>query len=149
MPRRFSDDGHSIYSFMGRALVRCPRCGKCASVRGKLWEPGRLTCPFCALAQELGRFTFHVSTADIRIFDVPLWLQRSCCGQVLWALNWQHLAFIEGYVGATIRIHRGTRNGLSHNKSLGQRLPRWLLAAKNRGEVLRCIRKMKTTFGER
>src|SRR5262245_38421645 len=106
MQRRFSDEGKSIYCFMGNALVRCPRCGKCASVKGKLREPGRLTCVHCTLVEDRGPFRFHVRTADVRVFDLPLWLQRPCCNYVLWALNWQHLAFLENFIGVTVRISR-------------------------------------------
>ena len=36
-------------------------------------------------------------------FGLPLWLQTSCCGQVLWAYNEAHLNFLESYVQSRLR----------------------------------------------
>lgn len=69
-------------------------------------------------------------------FRQPLWLTISCCGQLLWAYNPEHLALLKQLVGARLR----ERNGLPPaNKSLGSRLPRWMTAAGNRQKVLKAI----------
>ncbi|MGI5171658.1 hypothetical protein ACQEU3_45665 [Spirillospora sp. CA-253888] len=36
----------------------------------------------------------------------PLWLQRSCCGHVLWAYNVRHLDLLESYAAAKLREGR-------------------------------------------
>jgi len=70
--------------------------------------------------------------------SIPLWLQTRCCGEVLWAFNWQHLAFLEDYVSRTLR-----KRPHKMNTSLQSRLPKWVLSAKNRDAVLRAISRLK------
>lgn len=65
---------------------------------------------------------------------LPLWLQTACRGQVLWALNADHLEWLRGYVAAELRERIPRRNA-----SLASRLPSWIKLARNRDEVLRCL----------
>jgi hypothetical protein len=76
-------------------------------------------------------------------FGLPLWLQGNFRGRVLWAYNAAHLRLIEAYVGASLREHR-RREGLGwHNRSLVNRLPKWLKSGKNRDGLLRVISRLK------
>ncbi|MFD4246830.1 hypothetical protein ACFWP3_35365 [Streptomyces sp. NPDC058525] len=77
-------------------------------------------------------------------FQLPLWLQASCCGHVLWAYNVRHLDLLEAYVAAKLR-ERGELVPAAPT-SLVERLPTWLKAAKNRTEVLRTIRRLRSTL---
>jgi hypothetical protein len=62
-----------------------------------------------------------------------------CCGgRTLWALNEAHLTLLEDYVAARLR-ERGQAEGMT----LVARLPAWLKSAKNRGEVLRVITRLR------
>jgi hypothetical protein len=72
-------------------------------------------------------------------FGLPLWLQISCCRETLWAYNYKHLEFIENYVSANLRERTPNLN-----KSVASRLPKWIKSAKNRDEILKAIKKLKS-----
>jgi hypothetical protein len=80
-------------------------------------------------------------------FQLPLWLQTPCCGHVLWAFNLEHLSFLESYIEADHRTglsdEEAKRLGI-RNATLASRLPEWIIVAKHRTEVLKCIRKLRT-----
>jgi hypothetical protein len=69
------------------ALVHCPSCDRCATVRRRTGAL-RLTCAHCgyvatALRQNLepGPMSFLVVYNERRPpFDAPLWLETECCG---------------------------------------------------------------------
>jgi hypothetical protein len=69
-------------------------------------------------------------------FHLPLWLQTTCCNENLWALNPRHLDYLESYVSAELREGHG-------HGTMASKLPRWVMSAKNREEVLRCISKLR------
>lgn len=67
------------------------------------------------------------------IFRVPVWLQASCCGgNLLWAYNLAHLAFLESFVAATIRERSDAVRASSgyRRMSMIAKLPAWLKTAK-------------------
>ncbi|MFB7248915.1 hypothetical protein ACFCYX_41580 [Streptomyces populi] len=76
-------------------------------------------------------------------FQRPVWLQASCCGSVLWAYNLRHLDLLKAYVQARLR-ERGELVPWAP-MSLVERLPTWLKAAKNRTEILRTIKRLRST----
>jgi hypothetical protein len=59
----------------------------------------------------------------------------------LWAFNEAHLDVLAGYVGARLR-ERDNVVGLT----MLARLPGWLKAAKNHGEILRVIDRLRATL---
>ncbi len=79
-------------------------------------------------------------------FGVELWLKATCCGgHVLWALNDQHLDWLEGYVSAELRERspNSPRAPSASHSVLARKLPRWLKSAKHRDEVLRTIGRLR------
>ena len=74
------------------------------------------------------------STPADPYFGYPLWFVGSVKGDVFWAYNAAHLAFIRSYVQATLRIREPNRNA-----SLASRLPHFLLDHKNRKAALKAI----------
>jgi hypothetical protein len=58
---------------------------------------------------------------------------------MLWALNEDHLSYLEEYVEATLRE-------AYPNSTMASRLPDWMKSAKNREDVLKCIRKLRGTL---
>jgi hypothetical protein len=66
-------------------------------------------------------------------------LQIPCCSEILWAYNAKHLDFLEGFVTAELRE-------AYPNQTLASRLPEWMKLAKNREEILKCIRKLRKTL---
>jgi hypothetical protein len=79
----------------------------------------------------------HGAPVDLH-FGLPLWIQTDFRGEVLWAYNWEHLAFIEDAIAAELRPASELRARGLHNK-----LPEWMLRAKNRQDLLRAIRKLR------
>ena len=146
MHARFADHGQSVYAFGAEFLVRCPRCGGRAVVRprpateapARLFTPRRLTCARCGYARDGDTGPLWIGGPVDWYFHQPLWLQTPCAGHTLWAYNAEHLAFLEGYVGAGLRQRRP-----NVNRSLASRLPRWLLDAKLRADVLVGTRRLR------
>jgi hypothetical protein len=77
-------------------------------------------------------------------FGQPVWLQTPCAGHTLWAFNARHLDYLEQFVAARLREPPlRASDGEARNAALASRLPVWLKSAKNRDEVLRCIRRLR------
>ena len=76
-------------------------------------------------------------------FQLPLYLQIECSGNTLWALNLEHLNYMESYIEAEIRKSH------PYYLSVESRLPKWMKLAKNRNEVLRAIQKLKGRLNEK
>jgi hypothetical protein len=72
------------------------------------------------------------------VFGLPLWLRTECRGHLLWAYNARHLAFLERWIGATLRRREPNRNG-----SLASRLPGWMTRGQSRDDVLDCVRRLR------
>lgn len=66
-----------------------------------------------------------------------LWLEIEFRGERLWALNEQHLSFMEDYVAA------GVRETGSFNSTIASRLPAWVKSGKNRDDLLRALAKLR------
>lgn len=155
MTTHFSGNRKYLYEFSDLFLVHCPRCDKCARVvpfapegadeQSKKWlspdsklmfAPRRITCEYCGYVKDWeGQHVAQVEGRDW-YFGCPLWLQGSCCGEVLWAFNPHHLQFIEDFVRASFRETH-------YNASLASRLPEWMKLGKNRVEVLKGIEKVR------
>lgn len=150
--KRFKETGQTLYHFSYLFLVHCPRCDKCAEVVLKdkdvallegtvpyrdsyLFAPRRLVCNQCGYVKDWEGNKVVSNDSKDWYFRQPLWLQIACCGELLWALNEGHLNYLEEYVEATLReaYPGGT---------MASRLPDWMKSAKNREDVLKCIRKL-------
>lgn len=146
---RFNDQAESIYQFIDRFLVVCPRCQNKAQVLLKemnlaqqtwLFAPRRFICSHCG---ELKEWQSHIVSIDKVeghewYFGLPLWLRISCCGQILWALNEQHLSILEEYIGAKLRTRKPYQRG-----TIAGALPSWMKQAKNRDEILIALTKLR------
>lgn len=82
-------------------------------------------------------------------FGLRLWLNTPCCGDELWAFNARHLAWLEGYIGATLREQWCDPKSGWSNQSALNRLPAWIKSGKNREDVLRGIEKLKHKLKEK
>src|SRR5262245_15991276 len=115
------DERVSLSDFKEHVLVACPRCtgrahldwlsahdeerdGHVVRLAGH-----RLVCPACAYTADwLRQISFEAPPVIgpgplLAGFGLELWLQRPCCGEVLWAYNGPHLRFLAEYVGAELR----------------------------------------------
>ncbi|MER7338599.1 hypothetical protein ABT403_12175 [Streptomyces sp. NPDC000075] len=156
---RFRDRRESKYGddFLDEVLVRCPRCGGCATITPHPEIPAddnavgagrrpfrrRLRCTGCGFFKDQKVDSAVVGSPIDPDFQRPLWLQASCCGNVLWAYNLRHLDLLEAYVRAKLRERGELAPGAP--MSLVERLPSWLKAARNRTEILRTIKRLRST----
>ena len=146
--KRFMDDGRSLYEYGEEFLVACPSCGAMARVgppetarralSPTLIAPRTVSCTGCAFRQHWRGSQLSINGPKDWYFGLPLWLQISCCGNVLWAYNLAHLEFIENYVSATLRPRRPWRT-----RSAASMLPQWVTAAKHRAAVLTAVERLR------
>lgn len=111
-------------------LVVCPRCSGCArliDVTGPPNDQRRLSCTACGAVVE-------------RPAGFRWWLRTRCCGQVLRASSAEHLALLQAFIGSPLR-ERLRENW--PDRELLARLPRWMILARHRDEVLRAIERLK------
>jgi hypothetical protein len=120
-------------------LVTCEKCSQCATLReftfpGKsILRLGECSCLHCGQQWSI--------KAEADFFDRgPLWLRIPCHANVLWALNRPHLEFLEQFIGAELREERMEDRS---SRRLSSALPKWMLAAKNRKDVVRCLKKLR------
>jgi hypothetical protein len=71
-------------------------------------------------------------------FGLPLWFVEPVKGHALWAYNREHLAFMKRVVTAELREQTPNQNS-----ALSNRLPKWMLAGKNRTEILKAIDRLE------
>lgn len=127
----------------GHVRSRCPRCGRW--VEQDLAGPqhphrAHLVCE-CGCASEGDVRWRQLSTGVVDpVFGLDLWFQRPFRGEVLWAYNVEHLAFLRDYVAADLRRRQPGRN-----RSLASRLPAWIKAAKHRDALLTAIAELEAT----
>ncbi|WP_434423120.1 TFIIB-type zinc ribbon-containing protein [Nannocystis pusilla] len=114
-------------------LVVCPRCDGCArlvTLYSDDTPPSRqrrMHCPACGAIRE-------------EPIGLPYWLQTDCCGHVLWATGAEHLQELEDYVRSPLRER--LRLFLPDRYRIA-RLPRWLILARHRDEVLRGLARLR------
>src|SRR5690606_2721920 len=149
----------TLYEFINNIIVVCPTCESQAFVvtRGFLKEKDekeiKLVCSNCGMNKYYSEVPFDKFTSERSgieyntryiilgenidpYFRLPLWLQKEMPNGILWAYNYDHLAFLENHINAELRYRNATNN---HNRSLGSSLPKWLTSRKNRTEVLNAI----------
>lgn len=122
-PHRTRVEDVLLADFESEVLLECPQCGACVLTS----ELRRLACAAC------GYVGYSGSSPD------NLWLRAPCCGDVLWAYNWRHLAYLKDLIGRKLRRTSSFR---PDPKSLARKMPKWITAAKNRDAVLRAIERI-------
>jgi hypothetical protein len=120
----------SLRFFAKRILLRCKRCRRCAVVKSDEYnEQERMfvTQSSCSHCGEIWSIRKRLRDS---YDELPLWLQTRCCGKVLWALNEEHLRYLEMYLGARLRTR-----AFGQNSTIAARLPKWATSTKNREAV--------------
>ena len=79
----------------------------------------------------------HGAASD-PVYGLPLWLRAMVRGRALWAYNDAHLAEIEAYVRAGVRMR-----SRAPWMSMTEKLPKWIASRKSRTGVLRAITRMR------
>jgi len=124
--------------------VRCRECDSLATANAD-WSNRICQCRF----ESCGAiYKIPVAKEYRRQFvELPLWLRANFRGKMFWAVNGEHLDFLEQVVAATLRekvVFRGERIRLT--MAMPFNLPSWLLSAKNRPDLLRLIHKLRKTI---
>lgn len=159
---RFDENQLLLDEFATEFLVRCPRCQKQARVAVAPTEEFvvRLTCSNCGNLQDwectqpatrmwssdpdlYEKGVISIGSSVDWCFHLPLWLKTQCCGHELWAYNYEHLDWIENYVGAKLRERTQDEQTGWRNQSLASRLPKWIKDSKNREDILKAITKLR------
>ena len=152
-------DAKHILDFAGESLIVCPKCSRQAAVRQGDGEiVARLSCGACGHTRDWqGPYLGHRYGEQARdskegeiVLGAPidpfmhqdLWLRVACVGELLWAYNSQHLAFLRSFVGATLRERPTSPHG-TRNQLLESRLPKWMISAKNRDAILAGVAKLE------
>jgi hypothetical protein len=137
MSQRFRDSGESVYDLWDHWIVPCPSCKKPVDFKDR-----RLSCIHCGYSKE---FKEEGTWFKLVPLTVPMehFLAIPCCGHKLWAVNLEHLDFLERYVGSQLRERQ-----VNVNKSMASRLPQWMKDAKNRDEIIAGIGKLRTMLLE-
>jgi hypothetical protein len=84
------------------------------------------------------RIELNEDPSTAAVPEIPLWLQTRCRGNTLWAFNAKHLDDLQKLVEAKLR---SMKPGSAY--FLPWRLPKWMIAGKNREAVLRGIRRLR------
>lgn len=144
---RFKNDNKIIEDFYDKINVKCPSCQKNAFVFGGLKaEVTRVSCTHCGYTKtKTPPFGYKIEDrAYDPYFSLPLILQIDIEGETLWALNSDHLSYLEDFVKATQRL----KSDEVANRSIISRLPRWIKSAKNRESILEAIKKLRKKLAD-
>ncbi|MEE3718420.1 hypothetical protein V2H45_16895 [Tumidithrix elongata RA019] len=159
-PLRFRDIGQTIYDFGHSFWVHCPQCDRLSTVMPfsesaseaaplpqtqthKIFDRHRLSCKYCGYSKDWQGNSVTIGGDRDWYFNLTLWLQIPCCGEILWAYNAEHLDFLENFVRAKLRERSPDPKLGWQNQSLASRLPNWLQSAKNRQQILHGIAKLR------
>lgn len=143
-----------IENFINNIDVICPNCRAKALVTSN--PETRFTCTACGQSKiwEGTPNAFYtgpiVFSSGILLgkpvdcfFRYPLWYTKSVRNETLFAYNLEHLTFLENFIDNKRRERAKNEHGWS-NQSLESRLPKWMLSAKNRDDIVKAIIDLKS-----
>jgi len=131
-------DMHSVHY-----SVKCPKCSAKATaqmhpmgIRGTYREAltklgaRRIVCEACGFCRE-------VPPGKSESYE--LWYAAYFKGRRLWARNSRHLAFLISWLSGN-RSKAGLSIG---DRAMAEAFPKWMILAKNRAGILKCLREMQ------
>ena len=123
----------------------CPDCGNLIefskNVKGKKIDSIAVRCKQCNSNYEYlprissSRHFWH----NGQPIYFEYWYQMVYKNHVLWALNLEHLKYLEEFIGADLR----ERSIQSFGMMLTDKLPKWMQKAKNRASLIKTLGKLK------
>lgn len=151
-PVRFRGENKWFGSFTDRVDVVCPRCRKAAMV-SQTEQERRFVCTHCgANRTEERNWTSFCQRPLPTWCGCRLLLQTPCRGEILWALNREHLEYLRSYIAAEQRGREQPRpheHGVKQvlkpafaNQHLTSRLPRWMVVKTSRVDVLKGLERL-------
>lgn len=133
-----------------RIEFRCQYCGRTASeIRPLYWGHTPIS-PTCVCGTPMYvKTAWHTPTEPTpvdhdQLTGLPYHLRTPCVGHTLWAANLSHVTYLEEFIGARHRPRK--KPGAS--QELGHHLPRWMILARNRAEVLRGLARLREMSSE-
>lgn len=130
-------------------LLLRPTCGACAvseplTASSKLAGARRLVCTSCGLTRQWHpeRSTPHSSVGCDPYFRLPYWFVARCRHGLVYAMNEDQVTYLESFVAAGLRERKRGPHGWA-NSSYISRLPNRIKSAKNRAELLACLKRLK------
>ena len=133
--------------------VRCSRCSHLAYMTPSWGDAkGECKCIACSAVYSVPFFVPQNVDSSRKEFrrrysDLPLWLKADFRGNVFWALNGDHLDFLERVIRSTLRerpVMSGRR--LPFTMRMPFNLPSWMLSAKSRPDLLKLIERLRSTI---
>jgi len=125
--------------------IKCPKCsaqatakmrsvGRTSTYREVMIKlgVGRIVCRACGLARE-------VPLERANAYE--LWYATTFKGHRLWANNRRHLAFLISWFSSEISK---ADLGIGDRRMV-EAFPKWMVLGKNRGGILRCLKRMMRT----
>src|SRR5690606_10573368 len=136
---------NELVSYRLKLRRNCSNCGqKIEKTIPNIKEPKEfinVKCKNCGATEKhktrniSQQMTFeNQNGAKEQIFGVSLWLQEEFKGNILWALNYDHLEYLKEYISADLRERTGM--------SMSAKLPQFIKEKKNRVRLLKLIDKM-------
>ncbi|RRD07117.1 hypothetical protein EII34_01105 [Arachnia propionica] len=128
-----------------RIEFHCQYCGRITSEIRPLHRDHTPISPTCLCGTPMYvktsgyPLTGSIPADHDQLTGLPFHLRTPCVGETLWAANLAHVTYLENWIGA---LHR-PRKAPGAVQELGHRLPRWMLLAKNRSEVLRGLARLR------
>lgn len=112
----------------------------------------RVHCPYCeevVIGDVSDKREQHVVFEDIRhaedpYFHYPFYFQASYRGNIIWALNREHLQYLIDYLSADIRtVQPDFHKTYKTMRSQSDRLPTFMKTAKNRDGIVKLLIKLQ------
>lgn len=112
-------------------------------------EKVRIKCPYCAeivIGNVSDKRSRQVVLTDIRhaedpYFHYPLYFQADYRGNIIWALNREHLQYLIDYLSADLRMAPSDIGQTLRSQS--DRLPAFMKTAKNRDGIVKLLTKLQ------
>lgn len=140
-PNRFQDENLTLSDFYKEVLVVCTSCEKKAVARVHFeTKSARLFCIHCGYNKETSTSIKNgtIQMAANHYFNADFWLKVPFKNETFWAYNYNHLAYLESYINASLREHKNRTHF-----TLLEKLPKFYHEAKNREVLLKIIEKLK------
>lgn len=146
MKTRFRDQKLRISEFYKKVLIQCPRCDlKAIATVDYEIRKARLLCENCTYSKDCStETTFFGSTGNLilpahQYFYANLWLLAPFKNDIIWAYNYDHLDYLEAYIGAKLREKQDREH-----YTLLEKLPLFYHDRKNRVALLKMIAKLRS-----
>ncbi|HMW39023.1 MAG: hypothetical protein K1X68_07330 [Saprospiraceae bacterium] len=159
MKRTFDSYHVTLYEFVREILVVCPNCSQLALVSSGNFQEFKakieglnLSCKHCGYSRRLEPIERRQSPAQKNgvilkfgnaidpFFHAELWLLTNYRSRTLWAYNIEHLDFICRIISSDLRERHHAGRTI---RGIGSRLPKWILAANARKDLLNLISKLR------